>query len=61
MSGTFPDILKIGKITPVFKKGDPKLLDNYRPVSIIPILGKIFEKVIYRRLYDFFIATNAQK
>ena len=59
MSGTFPDILKIGKITPVFKKGDPKLLDNYRPVSIIPILGKIFEKVLYRRFYDFFIATNA--
>ena len=35
--GIFPDTLKIGKITPVFKKGDTQLLDNYRPISIIPI------------------------
>ena len=45
--GIFPDILKTGKITPIFKKGNPQLLDNYRPVSIIPIFAKKFEKVIY--------------
>ena len=56
--GIFPDILKIGKITPVFKKGDTQLLDNYRPISIIPIFGKIFEKIIYERLYSFFISNN---
>ena len=53
-----PKELKIGKITPVFKKGDTQLLDNYRPISIIPIFGKIFEKVIYDRLYSFFISNN---
>ena len=52
--GLFPKILKIGKVTPVFKKGDPQLFDNYRPISILPIFGKIFEKVIYCRLYSFF-------
>ena len=57
-SAEFPDILKIGKITPIFKKGNPQLLDNYRPVSVIPIFAKIFEKVIYSRLYSFFTAMN---
>ena len=55
-SGIFPNILKIGKVTPVFKKGDPQLFDNYRPISILPIFGKIYEKIIYRRLYSFFIS-----
>ena len=56
--GKFLDVLKVGKITPIYKKGDPQLLDNYRPVSVIPIFGKIFEKVIYNRLYSFFSAMN---
>ena len=57
-TGKFPEILKIGKITPIFKKDDPQLLDNYRPVSVIPIFGKIFEKVIYSRLYSFLTSMN---
>ena len=52
-TGIFPEELKIGKITPVFKKGDSKLLENYRPISTLPIFGKIFEKIIYKRLYNF--------
>ena len=55
-SGTFPKILKTGKITPVFKKGNPQIFDNYRPISLLPIFGKIFEKIIYSRLYSFFIS-----
>ena len=57
--GIFPDILKTIKITPIFKKGNPQLLDNYRsPVSIIPIFAIKIEKVIYSRLYSFFTAMN---
>ena len=56
--GKFPEILKVGKISPIFKKGNPQLLDNYRPVSIIPIFAKIFEKIIYSRLYSFLTAMN---
>ena len=56
--GMFPDILKVGKITPIFKKGSPEDLGNYRPVSTLPLFGKIFEKVIYTRIYDFAISQN---
>ena len=56
--GIFPERLKTGQITPVFKKGNPQLLDNYRPVSILPVLSKIFEKIVYNRLYNFLIAKN---
>ena len=56
--GTFPKILKVAKVTPVFKKGDSQLFDNYRPISLLPIFGKVFEKIIYSRLYDFLISQN---
>ena len=45
--GKFPDLLKVEKIVPIFKKGDPKDPTNYRPISLLPYLSKIFEKVIY--------------
>ena len=52
--GVFPEELKIGRVGPVYKmKGDKELMENYRPVSILPIFGKLFEKIIYSRLYSF--------
>ena len=56
--GYFPKVLKIGKITPIYKKDNPQELGNYRPVSVLPIFGKIFEKVIYSRLYSFMTSMN---
>ena len=56
--GIFPDILKTGIVSPIFKKGNPQLLDNYRPISTLPIFSKIFEKLIYCRIYDYLIAKN---
>ena len=50
--GLFPNILKVGRITPIYKKGDPQDFGNYRPVSTLPLFGKIFEKIIYNRLYS---------
>ena len=57
-ASNFPDILKVAQVTPIFKKGDAQHLDNYRPVSLLPIFGKIFEKIIYSRLYSFLSAKN---
>ena len=57
--GIFPDILKVGRITPVYKnKGSKQLFENHRPISILPIFGKIFEKLIYTRLYDFLTSNK---
>ena len=57
-TGIFPDELKLGKISPIYKKDDEELLKNYRPVSTLPIFGKIFEKNIYSRLYSYFSTQN---
>ena len=51
--GIFPQKLKVGKVSPIFKKGNVQLFHNYRPISVLPIFGKIFEKIIYNRLYSF--------
>ena len=40
--GIFPDELKVGKISPIYKKESEELLENYRPVSTLAIFGKIF-------------------
>ncbi len=53
-TGIFPDKLKIAKITPIFKKGDESLFTNYRPISLLPAISKIFEKVLFKQLYEFF-------
>ena len=56
--GLFPDVFKTGKVTPIYKKDNKESIENYRPVSILPIFGKIFEKIIYTRLYSFFMAKR---
>ncbi len=44
-SGIFPSKLKINRTVPIFKNEDPSLCDNYRPISLIPTLSKIIEKI----------------
>ena len=56
--GIFPTILKSGMITPIFKKGDSRYFNNYRPVSTLPVFGKILEKLMYNRLYSFLSSKN---
>ena len=56
--GTFPNDLKTGRISPIYKKDNEELLENYRPVSTLAVFGKIFEKIIYSRLYSFFQSQN---
>ena len=57
-SGIFPDKLKIAKVISLFKKGNPELPSNYRPISLLSIFSKIFEKLMYKRLYKFLEIHN---
>ena len=52
-SGEFSDCLKQANVSPIFKKDDPLHKENYRPVSILPLLSKAYEKLIYNRLSDY--------
>ena len=53
-SSCFPQSWKKGNIIPVHKKDSKNLVKNYRPISLLPIFGKIFEKVIYNSLFEYF-------
>ena len=52
--GYFPSSLKEVKVNSVFKVGDKLLMFNYRPISILSSLFKIFQKIIYKRLFSCF-------
>ena len=52
--GVFPEALKLAIVKPIFKKGDPAVCDNYRPISLIPSSSKIFEVAMCTRLLSFF-------
>ena len=51
-------IFKVSKVTPIFKKGDCSLMSNYRPISLLPTISKIFERVIHDQMYEYFNEFN---
>lgn len=57
-SGVFPRELKKSLITPVFKKGDKALMNNYRPISILPFFSKVIEKIVEKRLSSYLNKFN---
>ena len=54
----FPDLCKVAKVIPIFKKDDPLLCQNYRPISLLPIYSKFSEKLLYTRMYSFLEKIN---
>ena len=52
-NSTFPDLWKKSNICPIHKKGDKQIINNYRPVSLLPICGKIFERLIFNSLFEY--------
>ena len=57
-TGCFPDSWKKGNIIPVHKKSSKQDVSNYRPISLLPIFGKIFEKIIYNNLYSYLLQNK---
>ena len=56
--GVFPETWKKAVVTSIYKKGDKSLPSNYRPVSLLSCCGKIFERIIFKHLYNFFFAND---
>ena len=54
----FPDILKNARVTPIYKAGEKSNISNYRPISVLPIISKIFEKFAYNQIYEYFNNNN---
>ena len=51
--GIFPDSWKIARVAPIFKSGQANDRSNYRPISVLPFVSRVFEKLIYNQLYDY--------
>ena len=56
-TGVFPDSLKLAKVIPIYKAKARENLSNYRPISLLPSLSKLLEKIVHKRLY-FFLEIN---
>ena len=57
-SGVFPDIMKQAKVVPIKKTGIATDMNNYRPISILPAVSKIFEKIVHNQLYSYLRCKN---
>ena len=55
-TGKFPSEWKKGNVVPIYKKDDKQNVNNYCPVSLLPICGKMFERLIYNIMYDLIIS-----
>ena len=53
VTGRFPSGLKIGKVVPIYKNGDKHDISNYRPITILSVFSKVFEKAVQKRLLNF--------
>jgi hypothetical protein len=51
--GIYPDGMKVARVVPIYKGGSKKEISNYRPISVLSVFNKIFEKLIYERLASF--------
>ena len=56
--GIFPQDLNIAKVTPIFKSGAKDQVENYRPISVLPIVAKIFEKEVRNQFYKYLMDNN---
>jgi len=57
-TGIFPDDWKLAKASPIFKQGDRSDTDNYRPISVILAIAKVFERIVYNQLSSYLSQNN---
>ena len=52
-TGKVPQMWKEANVTPIFKKEDPSVVSNYRPISLLSAVGKVLEKIVHKHLFNF--------
>ena len=57
-TATIPNVWKQAKVTPLPKGGDSQVVSNYRPISLLPLLSKLIEKIVHRKLYGYLTHWN---
>ena len=57
-TGVFPDKWKYAKVFPIFKEGERSDPNNYRPISVLPVVSKLIERIVFRQLYSYFNQNN---
>ena len=57
-TGIFPNIWKSANVTPIHKKESKQTVKNYRPISLLPLFAKIFERILFSKMYNYFISNN---
>lgn len=58
MSGVFPEFLKLAKVFPLFKSGNPTDKNNYRPISLLSVFSKILERIVKEQLMIYLNRNN---
>ena len=53
-TGVFPEHLKIAKVVPIYKKDNQSQIKNYRPISVLPVISKVFENAMHNQLMEHF-------
>ena len=57
-SGTFPQNWRIAKVSPIYKDGNIEDRSNYRPISVLPVILRLFERIVFDQMYKYFIANK---
>ena len=57
-TGIYPDVWKQANLTPIHKKGSKQLVSNYRPISLLPICSKLFERIVFKYLYNYLVSND---
>ena len=57
-TGIYPNDWKYANVTPVHKKNDKQTVKNYRPISLLPICAKLFEKIVFKNIYNHLISND---
>ena len=52
-TASFPDSWKTARVTPIFKDGEKDDKSNYHPISILPLIAKVFERIVFNQLYEY--------